>query len=115
MSIGKATAPPAAEMLSTMEVRARMFPSSGESAALRRSAKKRDHTFSVYSSVRFVSDRVWSWAHPRRRSSVCTVRECCSTPGCCSRCCLSWARLMTTPATTEIDAHAQVAVIHSVL
>lgn len=41
MSIGKATAPSAAEMLSTMEVRARMFPCSGESAALRRSAKIR--------------------------------------------------------------------------
>lgn len=40
MSIGKATAPSAAEMLFTMEVRARMFPCSGESVALRRSANK---------------------------------------------------------------------------
>lgn len=41
MSMGKATAPSAAEMLSTMEVRARMFPCSGESAVLSRSVKKR--------------------------------------------------------------------------
>lgn len=37
MSTGKATAPSEAEMLSTMEVRACMFPCSGDSAALRRS------------------------------------------------------------------------------
>lgn len=40
MFTGKATAPSAAEMLSTIEVRARMFPCSGESAALRRSAER---------------------------------------------------------------------------
>lgn len=47
MSTGKATAPPAAEMPSTMDVRARMFPCSGESAALRRSAKRSTVTRSV--------------------------------------------------------------------
>lgn len=41
MSIGKATAASAAEMLSTMAVRVRMLPCSGESAALRRSANTR--------------------------------------------------------------------------
>lgn len=41
MSIEKATEPSAAEMLSTMEVRVRMLPCSGESAALSRSASQR--------------------------------------------------------------------------
>lgn len=42
MSIEKATEASAAEMLSTMEVRVRMFPCSGESAALKRSARERE-------------------------------------------------------------------------
>lgn len=48
MSKGKATVPSAAEMLSTMEVRARMFPCSGESATLKRSAKRPNHMFRIY-------------------------------------------------------------------
>lgn len=40
MSTGKPTDPSAAEMLSTMEVKARMFPCSGDSAALSRSAER---------------------------------------------------------------------------
>lgn len=39
MSMEKATAASAAEMLSTMALRVRMLPWSGESAALRRSAQ----------------------------------------------------------------------------
>lgn len=51
MSIGKATAASAAEMLSTMAVRVRMLPCSGESAALRRSANTRSGMFNTNSGL----------------------------------------------------------------
>lgn len=57
MSKGKATVPSAAEMLSTMEVRARMFPCSGESATLKRSAKRPNHMFRIYMRVPFMLSR----------------------------------------------------------
>ena len=41
MSTGKDTGPSPAVMPFTMEVKARMFPCSGESAALRRSAERK--------------------------------------------------------------------------
>lgn len=105
MSRGKATAPSAAEMLSTMEVRARMFPCSGESAAFKRSEKKDPITHSASTqrcTLCCLIRLCVKCTHPRCCSSVCTVRECCSTPGYCSRCCLNWARLMTTPVTMKM-------------
>lgn len=42
--------------------------------------------------------------HPRCCSSAYTALECCSTLGCCSRCCLNWAHLTTTPVTMEMHA-----------
>lgn len=107
MSIGKATAPSAAEMLFTMEVRARMFPCSGESVALRRSANKPRPTHLVQRGCTDLSapsneTACVNCTHPRCCSSACTARECCSTQGCCSRCCPNWARWTTTPVTTEM-------------
>lgn len=122
MSIEKATEPSAAEMLSTMEVRVRMLPCSGESAALSRSASQRQKEknndkqtpatlTASRSSCRVIQTnaRVWDTgcAHPRCCSSACTAQGCCSTRGCCSRCCRSWARWMTTPVAMEMHTHTQ--------
>lgn len=118
MSIEKATEASAAEMLSTMEVRVRMFPCSGESAALRRSAGERESESTRGRNNRrclYIGRCVKRATHPRCCSSACTARGCCSTPGYCSRCCQSWARWMTTPVTMEMHTHThtEVAVIHS--
>lgn len=117
MSTGKATAPSAAAMPSTIEVSTRMLPCSGESAALRRSAERPGRTFSIWvrpqSSDCLLMRPSVNCTHPRCCSSVCTALECCSTLGYCSRCCLNWARLTTTPVVMEM--HTEVAVSHPVL
>lgn len=108
MSIEKATEASAAEMLSTMEVRVRMFPCSGESAALKRSAGERESESTRERNNRcclYIGRCVKRATHPRCCSSACTARGCCSTPGYCSRCCQSWARWMTTPVTMEMHTH----------
>lgn len=118
MSIEKATEPSAAEMLSTMEVRVRMLPCSGESAALSRSASQRQKKkttinkhwlhFQLHAKVAMSFRRTHgceTCAHPRCCSSACTAPGCCSTRGCCSRCCRSWARWMTTPVAMEMHRH----------
>lgn len=112
-STEKATDEPAAVMLSTMEVRARMLPCSGESAALRRSEKNNPVTLLV-SETRWIClfcvMRVCvNRTHPRCCSSACTALECCSTRGCCSRCCLNWAH-STTPVTMEMHTQKSLSV-----
>lgn len=113
MSIGKATAASAAEMLSTMAVRVRMLPCSGESAALRRSANTRSS--GMFNTNSGLPARAWrraKRAHPRCCSSACTGPGCCSTLGCCSRCCLSWARWMTTPVAMATHTQTLLSFIH---
>lgn len=113
MSIGKATAPSAAAMLSTIEVRACMLPCSGESATLKRSAERPDNTSAhfIYTQARCLLRVCVKCTHPRCCSSACTVPECCSIPGCCSRCCLNWARWMTIPVAMERHTQKLLSVI----
>lgn len=112
MSTGKPMDPSAAEMLSTMEVKARMLPCSGDSATLSRSALRgRGRVSTIVGSAlthRLTGQRN---THPHCCSSAGTARECCSTRGCCSRCCSNWAHLRTTPVTMEMQKLLSVTVI----